>query len=457
MTTPVALLRKAVNSIIRKKHPGRMLEGAEAEQFLTQGGLRHGRFSLATGMNVGFPAEGTAAIAELAAGLRRSNPRYAQGVGLPALAAAVAKEILDRFAPAPPPPADEAAWTAIDNAIAAWFAALAVPRTHYVPCSIIADQAAPFDVGPVTFVHAAALASHPRRPPNDELAEVTLGPLFQAMRERAATWVAIIAIDGCHPDRSSELADLAVDVALGSLQLIIPANYGRPMARITARTAPPWRGNLYIEQGQVHAGIKNMESGHGLSGGAFDQMVAAGQPLLVSAGRSITSLLTRQGALKTLRLAWCDGIYWFHEALAESLSTVATTKFETAIEALLRAESSPKSEARMRDAIRVLTGLGPKDFMPGTTTLTVEKFAKELVRARSQVLHGTLSTLLGDVAAESTTLAGLAREFLLLFALHLDGYEAEPNRKDVRDSLLAWIDARRPPDSTAPAPQDGAP
>jgi hypothetical protein len=222
MTTPVALLRKAVNSIIRKKHPGRMLEGAEAEQFLTQGGLRHGRFSLATGMNVGFPAEGTAAIAELAAGLRRSNPRYAQGVGLPALAAAVAKEILDRFAPAPPPPADEAAWTAIDNAIAAWFAALAVPRTHYVPCSIIADQAAPFDVGPVTFVHAAALASHPRRPPNDELAEVTLGPLFQAMRERAATWVAIIAIDGCHPDRSSELADLAVDVALGSLQLIIP-------------------------------------------------------------------------------------------------------------------------------------------------------------------------------------------------------------------------------------------
>jgi hypothetical protein len=168
-------------------------------------------------------------------------------------------------------------------------------------------------------------------------------------------------------------------------------------------------------------------------------------------------LLTRQGALKTLRLAWCDGIYWFHEALAESLSTVATTKFETAIEALLRAESSPKSEARMRDAIRVLTGLGPKDFMPGTTTLTVEKFAKELVRARSQVLHGTLSTLLGDVAAESTTLAGLAREFLLLFALHLDGYEAEPNRKDVRDSLLAWIDARRPPDSTAPAPQDGAP
>jgi hypothetical protein len=443
MTNPVSLLEKAVNSIIRNKHPSRLLEGAEAEEFLTQGGLRHGRFSLATGMSVGFPAEGTAAIAELAAELRRTKPRYTHGVSLPALAAAVAKEILDRFGPEPAPTADKAAWTDIENAVASWFNASAVARTHYVPCSIVADQAQSFDVGPVSFVHANAFGAHPRRPPYDELAEVTLGPLFQAMRERASTWIAIVEVDGCHPDRSSELADLAVDVALGSLQLVVPVDYGRPIARITARTAPPWRGNLYLAQGQVHAGIMNMEAGHGLSAAAFDQMIADAKQLLDSGGTSIAAFLTGQGSLTKLRQAWCDGVYWFHEALAESLATLATTKFETAIEALLRAESSPKSEARMRDAIKALTGLGPKEFMPGSTTLTVEKFAKELVGARSRVLHGTLSTLLGDVTAESATLAGLAREFLLVFALQLDAYAATPNSKDDRDSLLAWIDAER--------------
>ena len=394
-------------------------------------------------MVVGFPAEGTAAIAELAAALRRLNPGYAHGVSLSPLAAAVAKEILDRFSGQPAPTVDKAAWADIAKAVAVWFDTVAVPRTHYVPCSIVADQAQSFEVGSISFVHGNALGAHPRRPPNDELAEVMLGPFYQAMRERAASWIAILEIDGCHPDRSSELADLAVDVALGSLQLIVPANYGRPMARITARTAPPWRGNLYVEQGQVHAAIMNMEAGHGLSGSAFEQMVAAGKPLLGSTGRSIAVFLTGRGALSKLRQAWCDGTYWFHEALAESLATVATTKFETAIEALLRAESSPKSVERMGRAIKAITGLGPRDLMPGSTTLTVEKFARELVGARSQVLHGTLSTLLGDVSAESATLMVLARQFLLLFALQLDAFEAAPNNTDDRDSFLDWINAER--------------
>ncbi|MEH3117053.1 MAG: hypothetical protein PGN25_05425 [Methylorubrum populi] len=72
MIDPISLFQKDVASIIRNKHPDYLLVGAEAEQFLTQGDLRHGRFSLETGMSIGFPAEGTAAIAALAAELRRT-------------------------------------------------------------------------------------------------------------------------------------------------------------------------------------------------------------------------------------------------------------------------------------------------------------------------------------------------------------------------------------------------
>lgn len=444
-------MKGAVASIVRHAHPGRLLEGEEATAFLTQDGILHGRFSMAIGMLTGFPASGAAAVADLARDLRHRKPALAHGVALPELATAIASEILDRFGAARAPTADAAAWSAIETALDSWFAASAIPRRHYVPSAIIADRAAPFDIGSISFVHAADLASHERGLQQDAMAEVTVGPLLQALRERAASWIAIVEVDGCHPSRSSELADLAVDVAIGALQLVIPANYARPMARVTARTAPPWRGNLHVAAGQVHSSIQNMEAGHGLSAAAFDQMVAGAKPLLDAAGKSVDVFLTRQGSLTNLRQAWCDGLYWFHEALAESLATVATTKFETAIEALLRAESSPKSEARMRDAVKVLTGLGPKDLLPGSSTLTVEKFAKELVRARSKVPHGTLSTLLGDVAAERNTLAQLARDFLLVFALQIEAFEASPNANDDRDSLLQWIEAQR----TAAAPSGG--
>lgn len=172
-------------------------------------------------------------------------------------------------------------------------------------------------------------------------------------------------------------------------------------------------------------------------------MLGIGSDVLVSAGKSIGTFLTGLCGLTTLRQAWCDGAYWFHEALMEPLGTVASTKFETAVEALLRAESTTGSEARIKTAVEALTGLAPKDLLPGSSTLTVEKFAKELVAARSRVLHGTLSTLLADVTAERDSLARLARDLLLLLAVHLDAFEASHNVKDDRDSLLAWIDAAR--------------
>lgn len=87
------------------------------------------------------------AIAKLAQDLRRRNSAYAHGVFLPSLAAAIADKILDRFGQAAAPPADAAAWTAIEAAVQAWFAELTVPRRHYVPCTIVADRAAPFELG----------------------------------------------------------------------------------------------------------------------------------------------------------------------------------------------------------------------------------------------------------------------------------------------------------------------
>lgn len=360
MSTPTDLLKRAVDSIVRRQHPGRLLVGDEATEFIAQDGLHYGQFSTTAGVLTGFPLGGAAAIGELARDLRRQKPAYARGVALPDLAKAIASEILVKFGFHLTAPVDAAGWAAIVAAVDRWFAALAVPRRHFVPCAVLADRAAPFDVGPISFVHAADLAGHPRGMQNDALAEITLGTLFKALQERAASWIAIVEIDGCHPARSCEIADLAVDVALGALQLALPAGVAQRVVRVTARTLPPWRGNLSVADGQVTSGITNMEAGHGVMGGAFDQMVTGAQPVIDAAGRSITTFIEQKGDLPQLRQAWCDAVYWFHEALAEPLATIATTKFETAIEVLLRAESSDKSGARMRAAIKALTGSSRK-------------------------------------------------------------------------------------------------
>jgi len=381
VTDRVALLRRTVEAIAKRQHPGRLLEGEEAIAFLSQDGIRYGRFSLKFGILIGLTPPGASAVAALADDLRRTDPAYRRGSSLRAFTTVVAGTVLNRFGETVAPAVDADDVAALEADLRTWFDGVAIPRTHYVPCAVIAERVAPFDIGPITFVHASELAMHPRCLVAPELTEVTLDPIYRSLRERAATWVAILEVSGCDPAQSSERADLAVDVALAAIQLVIPPAYGRPISRVTGRTAPPWRGNLSIANGHVSFGIENKEAGHGLSGLAFEQMLGDASALLASAGNSIDAFLTGRGQLATLRQAWCDGAYWFHEALAEPLCTVASTKFETAVEALLRAESTPGSEARIRTAVKALTGLEPKTFLPGSSTLTVEKFAEKQPRA----------------------------------------------------------------------------
>jgi hypothetical protein len=56
------LLQKAVNAIVTRKHPGRMLVGDEAIAWLTGAGLGHAKIATATGDQTGFGPEGVSAI-----------------------------------------------------------------------------------------------------------------------------------------------------------------------------------------------------------------------------------------------------------------------------------------------------------------------------------------------------------------------------------------------------------
>ena len=55
-------------------------------------------------------------------------------------------------------------------------------------------------------------------------------------------------------------------------------------------------------------------------------------------GRRLSAYLEATSVVPDLDEAWCNVMYWFHEAMAECLDTVAVAKLETSIEVLFRAE-----------------------------------------------------------------------------------------------------------------------
>ena len=353
------LLQKAMDALVTRQHPGHMLVGDEAVAWLIGAGHGYGRITTATGDATGFGPEqkGMAAVGALAKAIRAPSAPYRRGTSYATFAAAVADQVIAASQASSRLAVDDATVERFEANLAAWWNTVTGRRRHFIPCAMLPEVANDVVAGLVTFVHASRIGGHSLGLAQDHpLTELAWENIGRALAERSATWIAVVEVDGCHPSRSAEIADLAVDVAITAVQLIIPPDYSRLMARITARTAPPWRGNRTVADGEVSPGVQNNLPALGLTGAAFDEMTSHGQTTLDAAGRRLATFVAGQGPLPSIDQAWCDAAYWFHEGLAEPLDTIATAKLETAVEVLLRSTSSKGSGKRMRQAIEAVTG-----------------------------------------------------------------------------------------------------
>lgn len=443
MSGPLTWLREAAAAIVRIEHPGYILVGNEAEEFINPGNLRYTRMSGRDGSVTGYRLDGAVAIRSLARHALKKHPHVKHGSRRVDIESQIAELVIKHYPPPLTATPDTAALSNIDSELLAWFDASARQRRHYVPCALVAGHAAPFDFGPVTFVHVNDIATHPKGLADDGMSKLTRDPLIRALAERHATWIAIVKVEGCMLPRSTELADLATDVAIGAVQMAMPGDFGERMARVTGRTLPPWRGSLAVDDVHISPGLTNMEAGHGLDPRTFQIGIAMFAPMLASAGASIAALVDCDVPFKTLRRAWCDAVFWYHEATSETLTTVAAVKLETAIETMLQTKRRTGSSERMKQAIRLLTGLNPKDALPGSPDRNVDSYAKSLAEARSLVLHGSLSTLSDEVGEARPALAWLARTLLSTVAINFDRFTTDIGASDTVESLIDWFDRQR--------------
>lgn len=412
----------------------------------------------------GFSKDGRAQIDALARSLRSASPLQMRAVTNAVLAGMLTKmltQMLRNRADAAFTPAE---LQAFDKGLVAWFASHAVVRTHYIPCILSPWADASFMVGPVRFHHHSDFPVRDFGMTSAQFDALTdagdlndLTGLKTFMTERYADWIAVVGVPGHEPAQARVAADLAVDVALAIVQLLTPLDYYRQASRCTARSAPVWRVDVVLtSDGGGFSGRSNNQPGLGVAPEGLGTILAAQARELQSIGGRLAGYLDGSSMLPGLDETWCNAAYWYHEAIAEPLETVAIAKLETAIEVLFRSVSSSGSNKRLTDGLEIFFGLQKDDMLPNGQ-MTAAEFAAAIVTARSRVLHGTWQTLIPDLpegkGGKTISLRAteqFARLLLVQFSLGLDRYGRSAAPVDQVETFLDWFRTASSP-STPPA------
>ena len=442
MTTHLELLRTIVTHTVREPPPGKLLVGEEADQWARAFAFSRSKPS---GERIGVRRDGVAAAIKLARSMASDSPLYHRGARYRTLTEAILNAAMEKFTGRAPDTIAVADLAALKAAVSEWFSRNVMARCYVVPCALMPEigglpHARPFTVGPVAFSH---LSDYLKVRNLTECEEIQYQPLLQAMGERRATWVAEVEIDGCEETKASQIADLAVDIAIAGIQLVIPSGYSRGMARITGRTSPPFVGSVYRTGSQTFSGMAWRQPGQGLSGGAFDEIMAREADCIRSVGQRVSAYARGGAKLPKLEQAWSDAAYWFHEGLAETLDPVAVAKLETAIEVLFGAESSSRSEKRLCEALHAFHGVSDNDPLANDASVTIKQYVKAIVGPRSRFLHGTSSTLGENAETTRADAEVLSWGLLRLSSLALDRYGVSKSPADNPTAFLDWINAER--------------
>jgi len=330
--------------------------------------------------------------------------------------------------------------------LANWFAVRAMPRRVFVPCLITRTPAPRFEIGPVTFEFSDRIATSDFYPESrgDEgiFDRHVFDEIVQWMRDEEAHWLARVHVDGCEQKRAEEIAELAVDLVIVALQLAQPYLDTRTMARLDARRGTSHKRTLSEADGYFSGGWARKEPGMSIGQGTLPEIMRQAAPVFTAVGNVVCSFATGSLRLPVLERAWCDAAYWFHQGLAESIDTIAITKLETALEVLVRAESSKGSERRMFEILSAFFGLEPDDPIAPGSTLTARQFARNVVRDRSRILHGTWSTL-NVRGIDRAGMEGFVSTVLRTAVIELEAYTHLAQRSDDIDHFLDWVGHRR--------------
>jgi hypothetical protein len=326
-----------------------------------------------------------------------------------------------------------------------WLAGKAAPRRVFVPCVLSRIAAPRFEIGPVTFEFIDRVITsdfYPHGGGEAAFDQHGFDDLLQWMRERDADWLARASVDGCEQKRAEEIAELAVDLVIVALQLAAPYLDTRTMARLDARRGTSQKRALSEAGGYYNVGWERKEPGSAIGAGTLQDILQKVTPVFTAVGNVVRSFASGVFRLPVLESAWCDAAYWLHQALAESIDTIAMAKLETALEVLLHSENTMGSERRMLEILTVFFDLGPDDPIAPGSPLSARQFARRVVRDRSRILHGTWSTLSAR-GIDRAGMEGFVVTVVRSAVIELEAYAHSGTPADDVDGFLDWVRRRK--------------
>jgi hypothetical protein len=416
--------------------------GVIGSQWLDGLALFRARLSI-SGQVVGIRKDAGLSVFDLTDQIFERTPKYARGIKFSDFLDQSSHLIIELFGDDPKNHIGRRDLQNFEDALEKWFLNNSPSICLYIPCKLTTVPGPSFRIGPISFDHIADVIEREKKA-NEKLFEIGFQSVVSAMAAEAAHWMANVDVSGCTKGRAWEIGDLAVDIAVTGLQLVIPMNFSERMARMTARNLPRNRDMVCSVDGVLSFGGTNQQPALGMGAGMLEALLRAGRAVLEAVGHRVEAFLSgNTGPLSTLEQAWCDAAYWFHEGLAEPLDTIAVPKLETAIEVLLRTESTKGSKSRVLRAIKTFYGLNKQDFINPDVQITVEKFATDFVRDRSRILHGTWSTLGHSLRDSRPSLTLLVHGLLTNYVIELDAFAADPAATDDVDRFLDWVATRK--------------
>lgn len=326
-----------------------------------------------------------------------------------------------------------------------WFSGRAAPRRVFVPCVISRTPAGRFEIGPVTFEYIDTLMTSDFCPySGDDISQGRRGfdDLVRWMRLGGGDWLARVSVDGCEQKRAEEIAELAVDLAIIGLQLAAPDHDTRAMARLDARRGTSQKRTLSEANGSHSTSWTSKEPGMTIGAGTLHHLLKTQYLIFVAVGNVVRSFASGSFRLPVLERAWCDAAYWLHQALTENLDTIAIAKLETALEVLLRSESSTGSKQRLLKVLKAFFNLEASEPIHPGSKLSAGEFAKKIVGDRSQILHGTWSTL-NPRGIDRAGMEGFVVRVLRMAVSELEAYANSIDPADDIDEFLRWVRQRK--------------
>lgn len=340
--------------------------------------------------------------------------------------------------------------TALVAQLESWFQHEAEPREVFVPCAISPWPAPEFTIGPARFIYVNDVPRADFYPPHaDSIRRGDFDKMLERMNSERAHWLAQINIEGCDRERGEEVGALAADLVIVTLQLALPTSWHtRRMSRLDARRGGANSQTLSRTATTDCGGHGTHDPGITIGAGTMQDILLKSAPLVDAVGKCVTAFVSGRFTLPRLEQAWCDAAYWYHEALAEQIDSIAIAKLETSLEVLSRSTNSKGSQSRIRSVLEAFFNLKPEDPIDFGSPTTADEFAKSIVEDLSKILHGIMSTLQPHIGIDRDGLEEFVASVLRRAVIELAGYRSSFAPQNEIEAFLEWVKSKntsRPP------------